>query len=87
MADATQKTPRYKGIPKQVSRKDFNCYILPNLKKHVKGPKSKLSFYKRFNYILYVLRTGIQWEQLHTHRVFTIQYILMINFRATFNDS
>ena len=59
MTDAREKQPRYNGIPKQVSRKDFNRYILPHLKKRVKGPKPKLSFYKIFNYILYVLHTGI----------------------------
>ena len=64
----SEKSPRYKGIPKQVSRKDFNHYILPHLKKRVKGPKPKLSFYKIFNYILYVLHTGIQWDQLRTRR-------------------
>ena len=64
----SEKSPRYNGIPKQVSRKDFNRYILPHLKKCVKGPKPKLSFYKIFNYILYVLHTGTQWNQLRTRR-------------------
>ena len=64
----SEKSPRYNGIPKQVSRKDFNHYILPHLKKRVKGPKPKLSFYKIFNYILYVLHTGIQWDRLRTRR-------------------
>ena len=69
MSEATQKQPPiYNGIPKQVSRKDFNRYILPHLKKRIKGPKPKLSFYKIFNYILYVLHTGIQWDQLRTRR-------------------
>ena len=68
MANETQKSPKYNGIPKQVRRKDFNRYILPHLKKRVKGPKPKLSFYKIFNYILYVLHTGIQWERLRTRR-------------------
>ena len=68
MADTTQKSPRYNGIPKQVLRKDFNRYILPHLSKRFKGPKPKLSFYKIFNYILYVLHTGIQWDQLRTRR-------------------
>ena len=54
----SEKSPRYNGIPKQVSRKDFNRYILPHLKKRIKGPKPKLSFYKIFNYILYVLHNG-----------------------------
>ena len=67
--ETTEKeTPRYNGIPKQVSRKDFNEYILPHLSKRIKGPKPKLSFYKIFNYILYVLHTGIQWNQLRTRR-------------------
>lgn len=67
-AESQQETPIYNGIPKQVSRKDFNRYILPHLKKRIKGPKPKLSFYKTFNYILYVLHTGIQWNQLRTRR-------------------
>jgi len=58
----------YNEIPKQVSRKDFNKYINPHLQKPKKGPKPKLSFYKIFNYILYVLHTGIQWRQLRTRR-------------------
>jgi len=67
--NASEKSPRYKGIPKQVSRKDFNRYIwFPHLSKRVKGPKPKLSFYKIFNYILYVLHTGIQWNPLRTRR-------------------
>ena len=69
MSESTEKkTPRYNGIPKQVSRKDFNEDILPHLSKRIKGPKPKLSFYKIFNYILYVLHTGIQWNQLRTRR-------------------
>jgi len=58
----------YNEIPKQVSRKDFNKYINPHLRKPLKGPKPKISFYKIFNYILYVLHTGIQWNQLRTRR-------------------
>ena len=68
MTDETQNLARYKGIPKQVSRKDFNRYILRHLSKRIKGPKPKLSFYKIFNYILYVLHTRIQWNQLRTRR-------------------
>ena len=64
----TKDTPRYNSIPKRVSRKDFNRYILPHLSKRVKGPRPKLSSYKIFNYILYVLHTGIQWNQLRTRR-------------------
>jgi transposase len=57
----------YHRIPTKVSRKDFNRYIDPHLKKPKTGPKPKLSLYKIFNYILYVLHTGIQWDQLKTN--------------------
>lgn len=58
----------YHRIPTKVSRKDFNRYIEPHLHRPKKGPKPKLSLYKIFHYILYVLHTGIQWEQLQTNR-------------------
>jgi transposase len=58
----------YNRIPTKVSRKDFNRYIAPHLHRPKKGPKPKLSLYKIFNYILYVLHTGMQWEQLQTNR-------------------
>lgn len=66
--ETNREKPVYNGIPKQVTRKDFNKYINPYLKKPMKGPKPKISFYKIFNYILYVLHTGIQWNQLKTKR-------------------
>ncbi len=58
----------YHRIPTKVSRKDFNRYINSHLKRPKTGPKPKLSLYKIFNYILYVLHTGIQWDQLKTNR-------------------
>jgi transposase len=58
----------YHRIPTKVSRKDFNRYIDPHLKRPKTGPKPKLSLYKIFNYILYVLHAGIQWDQLKTKR-------------------
>ncbi len=59
---------RWDTLPKQVSRRDFNQSIKPHLKRPVKGPTPKLSLYKIFNYILYVLHTGIQWKQLRPRR-------------------
>jgi transposase len=58
----------YNPIPTQVCRKEFNRYLASHLKKPTKGPKPKLSLYKIFNYILYVLHTGIQWDQLKTKK-------------------
>lgn len=55
-------------LPIRVSRADFNQYITPYLSKGKRGPKPKISRYKLFNYILYVLHTGIQWEQLPIYK-------------------
>ena len=63
-----QESLRYNKLPTHVSRKEFNRYINPHLRKPIKGPKPKLSHYQIFNYILYVLHTGIQWEELKISR-------------------
>lgn len=55
---------KFNELPIKVSQKDFNKYIKPYLSIGKRGPKSKVSLYKFFNYILYVLHTGCQWEQL-----------------------
>ena len=58
----------YNKLPTKVSRADFNEYIRPYLSRGHRGPKPKISSYKIFNYILYVLHTGLQWEKLITYR-------------------
>lgn len=55
-------------LPVKVSLKDFNRYIDPYLSKRHRGPASKISRCKTFNYILYVLHTGMQWNQLRPNR-------------------
>ena len=59
---------QYNKLPIKVSRKEFNQYIKPHLRKPLKGPKPKLSYYQIFNYILYVLHTGMQWRELKPKR-------------------
>jgi len=56
------------ALPQKVSRKKFNKYIRMHLSRGSRGPKPKLSHYKIFNYVLYVLHTGIQWDQLPIQR-------------------
>lgn len=58
----------FNPLAKKVSQPEFNRHIAPQLRKPVKGPKPKVSLYKIFNYILYVLSTGCQWEQLPIYR-------------------
>lgn len=55
-------------LPVKVSRSDFNKYIDPYLSRGTRGPKLKISRYKIFNYILYVLHTGMQWKELKPNR-------------------
>ena len=58
----------YNKLPTKVSQKEFNRFIKPRLSRGRRGPKTKVSFYKIFNYILYVLHTGMQWKELRTLR-------------------
>jgi transposase len=58
--------PLYNKLPVKVSLKDFKKYIEPYLSKGTRGPNPKISWHKIFNHILYVLHTGIQWDNLPT---------------------
>lgn len=62
------KNDRWTKLPVKVGRADFNKYIDPYLTKPKRGPKGKISRCKIFNYILYVLHTGMQWHELRTER-------------------
>lgn len=56
------------SLPVKVGRADFNKYINRYLSRGKRGPKTKISRHKIFNYILFVLHTGIQWNRLPTFR-------------------
>lgn len=58
----------YNKLPIRVTQKEFNKFVKPHLSRGKRGPKPKVSYYKIFNYVLYVLHTGIQWDQLVTYR-------------------
>jgi len=55
-------------LPTKLSRADFNRYVDPYLSSGKRGPDNKVSRYKIFNYILFVLHTGIQWNKLPIFR-------------------
>ncbi len=52
------------SIPVKLSESVFQKYIEPYLSKAKRGYTSKIPLYKIFNYILYVLYTGCQWQSL-----------------------
>jgi len=66
--DKQSYAERTKKLPIQVSRADFNRFIVPHLSRARRGPKGNLSRYQLFNYILFVLHTGIQWSRLPVRR-------------------
>jgi transposase len=51
-------------IPVQLSEPEFEAFILPHLSMPKRGPKCKLGYYLVFNFILWVLYTGMQWKCL-----------------------
>lgn len=58
----------YTKLPTSVSLKNFRLYISPHLSTGTRGPKSRISKHRIFNYILRVLHTGMQWSELQTIR-------------------
>jgi transposase len=56
--------PATTPIPVQLSETEFTTFILPHLSMPKRGPKCKLGYYRVFNFILWVLYTGMQWKGL-----------------------
>ena len=51
-------------IPVSLTEEQFDAHIRPYLNTAKRGYESKIPLYKIFNYILYRLPTGCQWERL-----------------------
>ena len=60
----TTAPPATTPIPVQLSENDFTAFILPHLSMPKRGPKCKLGYHRVFNFILWVLYTGMQWKCL-----------------------
>ena len=60
----TAQQPVTTSIPVQLSEPEFTAFILPHLSMPKRGPKCKLGYYRVFNFILWVLYTGMQWKCL-----------------------
>ena len=60
----TAAQPATTPIPVQLSETEFTTFILPHLSMPKRGPKCKLGYYRVFNFILWVLYTGMQWKCL-----------------------
>ena len=55
---------KHSKIPTTLTKEQFQKFIEPHLRLAKRGYISKIPLYKIFNYILYVLYTGCQWEAL-----------------------
>jgi len=64
MMSTTAPTPATTPIPVQLSEPEFEAFLLPHLSMPKRGPKCKLGYYRVFNFILWVLYTGMQWKCL-----------------------
>ncbi len=58
------KNKGYQKIPVQMLEGGFNEFVLPHLTRGKSGPRSKITYFKIFNYILKLIHTGCQWENL-----------------------
>jgi transposase len=56
--------PATTPIPVQLSEPEFTAFILPHLSMPKRGPKCKLGYHRVFNFILWILYTGMQWKCL-----------------------
>ena len=54
----------YKRIPTSLTQEQFERFILPHLSQGKRGPKPNLSLHAIFNYILSVIYTGMQWQNI-----------------------
>jgi transposase len=64
MMSTTVQKPATTPIPVQLSEPEFEAFILPHLSMPKRGPKCKLGYYQVFNFILWILYTGMQWKCL-----------------------
>ena len=55
-------------IPVSVTEKQFKEHIKPYISVAKRGYESKIPLYRVFNYILYRMHTGCQWQQLPIER-------------------
>lgn len=59
-----EKQRKIQSIPVNLTEEQFNEFVLPYLSEGKRGPKRKLSLFIIFNYILYLMHTGMQWMNL-----------------------
>ena len=60
----SKKPKNFNKLPKEISEREFNQYFLPFLSLPKRSRHPKVPLWKVFNYILYQMDTGCQWDKL-----------------------
>jgi transposase len=60
----TQKPKHYHKLPKTLAEKEFNEFFLPHLSLPKRSRRPAIPLYRIFNYILYQMDTGCQWDKI-----------------------
>ena len=60
----SQRSSTMSTIPISLTENQFDEHVLPYLSVAKRGFICQIPLYKVFNYVLYRLHTGCQWEQL-----------------------
>jgi transposase len=58
------RSKKYQSIPTCLTQDEFNEFVLEHLTDGSRGPRAKLPYFRLFNYILKLMHTGCQWEQI-----------------------
>ncbi|MBW8308922.1 MAG: transposase [Candidatus Paracaedibacteraceae bacterium] len=58
------ESKKYQSIPIMLEENEFNEFVFPHLTKGSRGPGTKITFHRIFNYILKLMHTGCQWKEL-----------------------
>ena len=60
----TKPIPKYNTLPTKLTEKQFKQFFLPSLSLPKRSRKLKVPLDRIFNYVLYQLHTGCQWESI-----------------------
>jgi transposase len=60
----SKQRKKYNELPTKVTEKQFERFFLPSLSLPKRSKKLKVPLYRIFNYVLYQMYTGCQWESI-----------------------
>ncbi len=60
----SKKAKGWNHLPKRLTEKQFARFFLPHLSLPLRSRKPKIPLWKIFNYILYQMDTGCQWDKI-----------------------